>query len=212
MIIRRPSPRSTVILAGALLVVVVASAPIWLQVPARFLAANDPPEQADAIVILSGRASERAPLAADLYHRGVAPLIITLGARVDPLSRALKEPLTEAELNARVAVRHGVPPAALVVISRGRTTWEEAQVLREHLTSAPARTLVLVTSDFGARRVRWTFGRVLPGEALRLLVVSAQPPGLGPHNWWRSERGVAGVVTESVKLVYYVGRYGLGPS
>ena len=198
--------------AAALCVLVlfglVVSGPLWLPIPARFLAASDPPARADAIVVLSGRASERAPLAADLYRRGVAPVVITLGEHIDPLSRALREPLTEAELNARVAARNGVPPAAIVIVSRGRSTREEARALRKHLAPAPGRAVVLVTSGFGTRRVRWTFGRAL-GDGFRIIVVSPEAPEVGPHNWWRSERGVVEVVTESMKLLYVATGLGL---
>ncbi|OGA01775.1 MAG: hypothetical protein A3I00_05405 [Betaproteobacteria bacterium RIFCSPLOWO2_02_FULL_64_12] len=199
------------LLGVVMLLGIVVSGPAWLPIPARFLAVSDLPARADAIVVLSGRASERAPLAADLHRRGVASVIITLGEHVDPLSRALGKPLTEAELNARVVARNGVPPAAIVVVSSGRSTWEEARALGKHFASAPVQTVVLVTSGFGARRVRWTFARVL-GDRPSIVVVSPETPEIGPHNWWRSERGVVEVVTESMKLLYLAVRLALSSS
>ncbi|MBI4240105.1 MAG: YdcF family protein [Candidatus Rokubacteria bacterium] len=183
------------------------SHPLWLPLPAEWLAAGDPPTPADAIVVLSGRASERAPLAARLYQQGFAPLVITLGGREDPVGEALGTPRTEAALNAAVLRRNAVPREAILEVPRGNSTWDEAQAFRNLARTRAIRSALLVTSALHARRARWAFRRTLDGDgiSIRVVVPSLEPGVL--ERWWENGQVALGVGIEYLKLAYYVWRH-----
>jgi uncharacterized SAM-binding protein YcdF (DUF218 family) len=120
-----------------------------------------PPRPADAIVVLgsymgvdgmlSAASLHRAVHGIELYRRGLAPLLVMLGARQGALA--------EAEVRVRLARDFGVPAAALLADAEGQTTRDEALRVRALLEPRGARTLLLVTSGEHMRRARELFER-----------------------------------------------------
>jgi uncharacterized SAM-binding protein YcdF (DUF218 family) len=104
----------------------------------------DEARPADAIVVLGAAQYDGVPSpvfqarlehAVDLYHRGLAPLLVVTGGK-QPGDRT-----TEAATARAYAIAHGVPRTAIVGENRGRNTLESLEavgaLLRERgLTSA----------------------------------------------------------------------------
>jgi len=118
-------------------------------------AAQDQAAPADAIVVLGaaqydGRPSPvyRARLdhAADLYERGVAPLVVLTGGR-RPGDR-----FTEAAAGAGYLMRRGVPEDDLVLESGGSDSWSSLSAAARVLDGR--RDVVLVSSPYHALRIR----------------------------------------------------------
>lgn len=120
-----------------------------------------PVERRDAIVALgapvapSGRPSEilaeRLEVAAALFHRGGAPLVVVTGGLTRGARRA------EADAMAESLAALGVPPAAILVENRSRDTAENAAFVRALLPTASR--LWIVTQPFHTRRAARYFRR-----------------------------------------------------
>jgi len=101
--------------------------------------------------MLSAASLQRAVQGIDLYRRGLAPLLVMLGARQGGLA--------EADVRARLARDFGVPPPALLTEAGGQTTRDEARRVRALLEPRGARHLLLVTSGEHMARARELFER-----------------------------------------------------
>lgn len=118
---------------GAILVVGYMSWRIWDQ------GTRDEARNADAIVVLGAAQYNGTPSrilearishAVDLYHEGLAPVLIVTGGNQPG------DFTTEAAVARRYALAHDVPDSAILVEDRGRTTLESmrtvASILRDH--------------------------------------------------------------------------------
>lgn len=137
----------------ALVVAVVAGTAfeVWL------VARSDSRPASDAIVVLGasqydGRPSAvlaaRLDHAAQLYRRGVAPRIVTVGG-----SR-LGDRFTEGQAGTNYLVRHGVPRQALVPVGEGSDTLLSLQAAAVVFRHRGWHSAVLVTDPWHSLRAR----------------------------------------------------------
>ena len=183
---------------------VVALVP-WLP---RLLTDTDPvPARADAIFVFAGDLPDRARCAAELHARGVAPVVVFGGSRVAPELLAVDRPMTDAAVNATVAMQAGLPIDAAVVLPEGTSTWEDAAVLRRWAEGAGAARVVAVTSPIHSRRAKLALDLAGRAAGLDIAVVScSEAPGPGSL-WWLEERPLVQVGNETLKLGLYTARY-----
>ncbi|MGW6058433.1 YdcF family protein [Streptomyces sp. NPDC055189] len=103
-----------------------------------------------------------ADVTADLYHRGLAPLIVFTGAT----SRTTREvmPKGEAEHYRERAVELGVPADAILVEPRARNTGENITLTRALLEKrgVPVESALLVSKPYEERRSFATACKVWP--------------------------------------------------
>jgi uncharacterized SAM-binding protein YcdF (DUF218 family) len=176
----------------------------WLP---RALSVAAAPEPADLLFVFPGEVPGRARCAARLYGEGVAPLVVFSGGRVTPELEVVGRPLTDAALNALIAVGEGVPESALRVVATGTSTWEDAGALRGFLLAHPVREVLAVTSPIHSRRALATLRIALEGTDARVRVTSCEAPFAASSFWWLEERPLIQVLNESAKLVLYSLRY-----
>ena len=183
----------------------VAAALPWLPL---LLDATDPlPAQADAMFVFAGDVPARPRCAAELYAKGVAPRVVFGGGRIAPELEAVERPMTDAAVDATIAMQAGVPIDATVVLPEGTSTWEDAGVLRRWAEKGAARSVVAVTSPLHSRRARMTLDLVTRATGIRIAVVTCGEP-LSPGSlWWLDERPLVQVSNEALKLGLYVVRY-----
>ena len=187
----------------------------WLP---HLLAATDPlPAHADAIFVFAGDVPDRARCAAELYARGVAPAVVFGGSRIAPELVAVDRSMSDAAVNATIAMQAGLPIEAAVVLPEGTSTWEDVGVLRRWAATKGARSVVAVTSPTHSRRARLTLGLIARKVPLDIAVYSCAQP-LEPWSlWWLDEHPLIQVSDETLKLGLYLVRYllpawtGLGP-
>ena len=151
----------------------------------NFLRAADGTRRADVIVALSGDTNgARASMAATLYRGGYAPLVLFSGASLDPDS------VSSAELMAREAQALGVPPAAILIEPRARTTEDNARYVRDLMQQKGLRSALLVTSGYHQRRAALAFERAFAGTGIPFANVPADDPDWDAVLWWidRDER------------------------
>jgi uncharacterized SAM-binding protein YcdF (DUF218 family) len=183
----------TWLLGGVGLAVLAALAMVSPLAP-RLLMHRDRPGKADALVVLGGDARARTPLAAKLFHSGLAPWVL-LSGRGDYVW--VRQGLIE----------DGVPAGRILVEDRSASTRENA------LYSAPIlkahgfdRILVVTSWQHSARALR-TFRKFVPG--VQSTVVPTDPP----QGWLmaRSRRQARWVYEEFAKTAAYCLAYGVCP-
>ncbi|MER6334129.1 YdcF family protein [Streptomyces sp. NPDC001034] len=104
-----------------------------------------------------------ADTTADLYHRGMAPLIVFTGA-TSPTTRD-RMPRGEAEHYRQRAVELGVPPEAILVEQRARNTGENIRFSRALLEERHVlvSSVLLVSKPYEERRAYATACKLWPG-------------------------------------------------
>ena len=97
---------------------------------------------ADADGVLTNRSMRRALLGIELYHRGLAPLLVFSGS--------------DAEIRARLMLAQslGVPADRMLAAAGGRTTATEAAALAGVLGPRAARRVLLVADPIDMPRTR----------------------------------------------------------
>lgn len=194
----------------------LAAAIPWLP---RLLADVAPaPARADAIFVFAGDVPDRPRCAAELYARGVAPLVVFGGSQIAPELIAVDRPMTDAAVNATIAMQAGMPIEAAVVLPEGTSTWEDAAVVRRWAETAGKRRIVAVTSPLHARRAKIALDLAARRAGLEITVVSCVEAPAPGSLWWLEERPLVQVSNETLKLVFYTLRYfvpawlGVGPA
>ena len=143
-----------------LLLVAIAVVLAFLAITATHIVAASSQQEmshADAIVVFgaaeySGRPSPvlkaRLDHALDLFHRGVAPVLITTGgAASDPK-------FTEGGVGKDYLMRHGVPERSLIAETQGRDTSESATRVGVIMHANRMRSCVAVSDAYHVFRIR----------------------------------------------------------
>ena len=173
----------------------ISRAGYWLQAPAQG------PVRADAIVVLGGNDGDRALRALGLFKQGFAPRIVLTG-----LARGNAPPPANLTWRAEYLVAHGVPKSALRLEVYSENSYEEAQNILELMKKQNWRTVIAVSDPPHMRRLAWTWHRVFKGSGLGYALVSSNAQWWMPDMWWIDERSGAFVITEYIKIAYYVAK------
>jgi uncharacterized SAM-binding protein YcdF (DUF218 family) len=156
---------------------------------------HDGAVEADAIVVLGaaqydGRPSPvlRARLdhAIDLYHRGVAPVIITTGGV------GARDTVSEAVVGRRYAIRHGIPPEAILTERTGLRTISSMEAVAQLMRGRGMRSAVLVSDPFHSLRLRLLATRV--GIRARTSPTRSSPISEDPAVEWRHIIRESGII------------------
>jgi len=175
---------SLLVFALLLFVVYLVRRPI-LRAVGDYWVVEDPPSQADALIILSNDdfIGSRAARAADLYHEGRAPVVIASGRMMRPYAGV-------GELMQRDLTDRGVPTSAIEIYRHHASdTLEEAQTLRGLVVQKRWRHVVIVTSNYHTRRARFIFQKVFP-LGVQVDVASAKDPEFDISDWWEHKAGI----------------------
>jgi uncharacterized SAM-binding protein YcdF (DUF218 family) len=145
---------------------------------------EQPAAHADVIVVLSddNYNGDRAAHAAELYSEGLAPRVVASGRMLRPYA-GLAE-IMEHDLESR-----GVPATSIVKFPhRAANTREEAEALAGLVGSRGWKRVLVVTSNYHARRTRFIFGRVFR-PSVTVGVSAARDSEFDPSHWWESRLG-----------------------
>jgi uncharacterized SAM-binding protein YcdF (DUF218 family) len=156
---------------------------------------------ADAIVVFgaaeySGRPSPvlRARLdhALDVFHRGVAPVVITTGgAAADPT-------FSEGGVGRDYLMRHGVPERSLIAETQGHDSAESALRVAVIMRANGLHSCVAVSDAYHVFRIR----KLLEYEGVGPVYVAPRPDSR-PHGEW--QRAVAVLREATSYLVWKLG-------
>lgn len=190
------------VLAALTIAVILGHAPVfrWL---GEALVVQDALTGADAIVVIAGGIPSREVAAAALYRQGLAPRVVVSNhhtpSRVKELIRmGIRAHDFQGE-SRLVLERHGVPPAALVLLPEPvQITETELQRVGLVAQGQGWRRVILVTSPHHSRRVRLVWGRQAPA-GIEGLVALAPEDGF-EVGWWRKRREAEAVLHEYLGL------------
>ena len=186
-------------IAGAVAAAAVANAAAragyWLEAPGQL------PAPADAIIILGGNDGDRALRALALYRDGYAPKIVLTG-----LEHGNAAPPANLTWRAEFLVAQGVPRSALRLEVYSENSYEEATNVLALMRKQGWRTVIAVSDPPHMRRLAWTWGRVFKDSGLKYLLVASAADWWVPGRWWRDEHSGAFVITEYIKLGYYIAK------
>jgi uncharacterized SAM-binding protein YcdF (DUF218 family) len=146
---------------------------------------DEPAEHADVIVVLGSDnfVADRAAHAAELYRAGLASQVVASGHLLRPYAGI-------SEMTARDLESRGVPAASIVKFShRAANTREEAEALAGFVANRGWKRVLVVTSNYHARRTRFIFGRVF-GPSVTVRVSAAHDSDFDPSHWWESRLGL----------------------
>jgi len=133
---------------------------------------NNTLEKSDCILVLGSHDPRVAERAAELYLEGWAPLLIFSGGLGRLTEGVWTE--TEADLFAKIAVKKGVPPEAILIENKSTNTGENIlftqQILKENNLSP--QSFIVVQKPYMERRSYATFKKHWPDK--RLIVTSPQ--------------------------------------
>ena len=186
--------KQVVVLVAAVCFLVIA----FVAVQVVRTASLQEPYPADAIVVFgaaeySGHPSPvlRARLdhALDLFHRGVAPVVITTGGSGDDPS------FSEGGVGRDYLIRHGVPERSLIAEMQGRDTSESAVRVAVIMKANRLRSCVAVSDAYHVFRIR----KLLEHEGIGPVYVAPRADSV-PHSL--AQRGLA-VLRESTSYLLW---------
>ena len=199
------------LLVLVLLVVFGAAAWVWrvavLRETADLWIVSDVPHAADAVAVLGGGLSVRPAAAASYYSAGLVHKVLVSNVHLDAAEAAGVVP-SHTSLLRRAVEKLGVPDNAVELFGHQlSSTYEEIIALREWAVRNHARSIIIPTEVFSARRLRWVSHRVFANAGIEIQVPAVDAPDYRRDAWWRNEQGVITFQNEIVKYVYYRLKY-----
>jgi hypothetical protein len=200
-------------LLASLLLIVAIPLGLWLdhrqllQDAARFWVVDDIVESADAVAIFGGGIETRPAAAAEYLRQGLVQKILVshVGSAVADQSSHSHTEQNLAELK-----KLGVAQGAVEIIGCDLSnTYQEALALRHWSSSTGARSLIVPTEYFSARRVRWITQRVFQGTDVQVRVPVISSLYYLQGDWWNHMDAPWAFGREVVKYVGYRLAYGL---
>lgn len=200
---RRNPERGGALISLIILVVVVVLCVIvyWARHPIMRFAAeswviDEPAEHADALLLLGDDNfyADRATRAAEMIRHGVAPVVVASGRRLRPSAGV-------AELQEHDLIERGVPKDKILRFPHDTdSTLEEAAALARLCSERHFRSVIVVTSNYHARRARHIFLRVFP-KGIAVSVAGAHDGDFDPEHWWEKRKSEELFVHEIVGMV-----------
>jgi uncharacterized SAM-binding protein YcdF (DUF218 family) len=175
----------------------------WLLLSAADLwIASDPIGPADAVAIFGGGIKDRPLAAAQYYQRGLVGKILVSNGRQSPGEKPTGV-RSEVAATESILVEHGVPTSAIKTFGNDLgNTHQEVLALQAWAERNNARSLIVPTETFSARRVRWMLHRAFSDEFV-IRVIALDPPPFGRDDWWRHREGIIAFRNEVIKYIWY---------
>lgn len=161
------------------------------------LVSDQPPQKADAVLVLAGDSvGNRILKSAELVQQGFAPAIYVSGPDA-------YYGYSEDQMAIGFAVKRGHPANWFVGIPHhADSTLEEARILLPILRSKGIRRILLVTSNFHTARAARIFRRIAQGgPGMEIVTVAAKDASFAPGGWWNNRRGQKVFFYEASKTV-----------
>ena len=191
-------PGCLVFMTLALLVLLLSNK-LWLPLVARVLVVDQPPREADAIMVMGGGDGSSQDRAVQLYREGWAPLLLSSD---EPPNLPGPE-RSYAELGADYMIQQGIPPESILMVPQTTSTHDEARICLALSQERGFGRLLVVTDEYHTLRTSLTFKHVFRDTGVEIVYIAAHPDWFDAERWWQSERPVLAVFQEYLKLGYY---------
>ncbi|MEX1030008.1 MAG: YdcF family protein [Paenibacillaceae bacterium] len=157
----------------------------------------------DLILIPGGSHPQLMERAADLYHEGLAPLILPSGGATKHVEK------TEWNYLNEIGLSLGIPQAAILKEDKATNTFENAkfswEIIQEYRITA--NRVILVCKAGHACRALLTYKTVFPKETQFYLAPVIDKTGISKDNWYLTEDGIKRIMTEVEKIGKYFGHH-----
>jgi len=193
----------SVILLSLLLSLIVFRKFILVNI-ASFLIDTDPIEKIEYACVLSGNAKNRANKAAELYHQGHIKKIICTGNNLHFISSLLDTEIIEPKITKAALEMYGVPDSAIKIVNHGTSTKEEIDLLAKFCVTNDINELMIITSAFHTRRVRYTSQKIFEDANVKVNLQGAANKYYNQNNWWTLEGGLIACNNEWIKYLFYL--------
>ena len=188
--------------ALALLALLVLTHPLWLALLGGLLVADDPPGNAQQVLILDG--DKRYELAASMVSSGVARGgdVLVYEARDAWLVQhgvvLAPEALARRELG-----RRGISAERLRVLRGAADDWRAAlRALASYLDQAPEARVAVLTARIGSQTVSLLADHLLGPARSRVTIVPLRDRRFDETDFWRSRMGLKSCLNATIDLVY----------
>src|SRR5690606_23456480 len=153
----------------------------------------------DVILIPGARQPQLMQRAAELYHQGLAPIILPSGGQSKN-----SEP-TEWEFLRDLGLALGVPSEAILKEDQATNTFENARNSLKVLQQAEidAKKVLLVCKNYHARRALLTYQFVFPPDTEFYVAPVVDKTGITKDNWFQHEGRINVVMNELEKTGKY---------
>lgn len=213
-----PSPwpirkRTAILVAiGVVLVVVIAALTALRNVGHWLIISDTPPERLDAIVTFAGHLDRYN------YSKSLAKRYPDARWLLSIDRYPVLESLSVRQIMVGNLVAEGIDTSRVTIVDSCNSTYCELRALARWLpemrTAAPHPTLTigLISSPYHMRRIRWGARSIAGTEGITYYCLPV-PSGHGPRRyyhpsrWWRYEDDAAFVITELIKMPYYMFKY-----
>lgn len=119
-----------------------------------YMRLNQPLRKSDAIMVLGSYDTSAPIYAAELYHQGLAPIIITSGGVKHKWQDISLEDMTEAEAFAQLAIQNKVPKEKVLIENRATNSSENLWFSEElmHKNGYAINSAILIQKPSSERR------------------------------------------------------------
>ena len=199
-----------VVLAGAVIVGLLASRGPILRAAGWALVVDESVEPADIIVVAADADGAGVLEAADLVHSGIATRVAVFADPPDQVDREF--------IRRGVAYEDAAARSARQLRSRGVTdieeipragggTESEGRVLPDWCDQHQFRSIVVVSTREHSRRLRRVLHRSMEGHQTGVTVRPARHSAFDPDRWWETRDGIRTEIMEFQKLLLDVIRH-----
>lgn len=192
---RRPSLRTATILV-AIAVTIMATASYWLTAIGNWLSMPTTVTSA-AVIAVHGGGQIRTRYSAELYRKGIAPVVWHTG-------------LAQSERSITAILRADGVPSAAYAYYPSTSTWTDAEAIAREARAQNVTSILVITDWWHSRRALCADRRQFQGTNISIYFAPSPSPA-GPDNWWRNPATRRPVLMELAKLAYYAARYGQLP-
>lgn len=179
----------------------------FLQRAASLWVVDETVELSDAVAVFGGGIETRPAAAAEYLRLGLAHKILVshVGFGIEKQSSR-----THTELNIAELKKLGVAESDITIIGCDLSdTYQEVMALRRWSLSTGARSLIVPTEYFSARRVRWITQRAFQGTGAQVRVPVLSSLHYLQGEWWNHVDAPLAFGREVLKYVGYRLVYGL---
>jgi uncharacterized SAM-binding protein YcdF (DUF218 family) len=157
---------------------------------------EDTVARADALIVLGDDNfyGDRATHATQLFRQDLAPVVVACGRKLRP--RAGIPELIEHDL-----IERGVPKEKILRFEdESDSTREEAEGLAKLAAQRKWKSVIVATSNYQARRVRYIFQRVFAPD-ITVAVSSARDGEFDPQHWYERRQSIKQLTREFIGMV-----------
>ena len=186
-------PLVALAILSATIVLLAFTAKPLLELAGTFLDVGQPPQKADAALVLAGGGSgDRILKAAELQRAGFVPLVYVSGPKIE-----FESP--ECALSIPFATRRGYDAASFRCIeSWAYSTREELFKCCLSLRESGVRKVLLVTTAYHTRRAMYLARQICPD--IEVIPVSSESRNFTNRRWFAAREGRKAIFLEYLKL------------